>query len=157
VKLKLKKSFQPCPVDDGDELFPNGIFEFNVTKLIAHIETNTAEFPIEEIAVETLGLTSSQNLDEPTVQSADLSRPIVLAEIGPGRFNVVDGNHRVEKARRDGIKSLLSYRVGPDHHHRFLTSVEAYKVYVQYWNEKVAADARLLRFRTRSQASVVCR
>ena len=37
-KLKLDKNFQPCPLDDGDEAYPNSIFEFNITRLLAHID-----------------------------------------------------------------------------------------------------------------------
>jgi hypothetical protein len=48
VKLKLDKKFQPCEVDEDDEVFPNGIFVFNVTKLIAHIGTNPGDFPVEK-------------------------------------------------------------------------------------------------------------
>jgi hypothetical protein len=29
-KLKLDRNFQPCPLDDGEEAYPNGIFEFNI-------------------------------------------------------------------------------------------------------------------------------
>ena len=35
--LKADKNFVPCRVDDGDELFQNGIFEFNVTRILEHI------------------------------------------------------------------------------------------------------------------------
>jgi hypothetical protein len=38
MKLKIIKKFTPCPIDDGDELFPNGIFEFNITKMLSFIE-----------------------------------------------------------------------------------------------------------------------
>ena len=34
MKIKLDKKFQPMAADDGDEFFPNGIFEFNITKNI---------------------------------------------------------------------------------------------------------------------------
>jgi len=61
-----------------------------------------------------------------------------LAEIAPGRFNVVDGNHRVGRARRDWVKMLPAFRVGPDLHVHFLTTVKGYEAYVEYWNEKVA-------------------
>ncbi len=40
-------------------------------------------------------------LDEATVLKADITVPIVLAEISPGHFNVIDGNHRVERALRE--------------------------------------------------------
>src|SRR5450631_3811878 len=35
--FKRDKRFQPCPLDAGEEAFPNGIFEFNITRLLAHI------------------------------------------------------------------------------------------------------------------------
>lgn len=124
-------------VDAEDELFPNGFFEFNITKLIAHIKVNPDNFPIEEVALDTFW-ESSINLDETAVLAANLSVPVILAEISPGRFNVVDGNHRVAKARRGGVKRLPAYKVRPDQHHRFLISVDAYEKYVEYWNEKVA-------------------
>lgn len=136
VKLKINKKFQPFIVDEKDELFPNGFFEFNITKLIAQIKTNPDDFPIEEVTLDSLW-ESSPNLSETTIQAANLSVPIILAEISPGRFNVVDGNHRVAKARRDGVGSLPAFKVGPDQHHHFLTTVDGYKKYVEYWNSKV--------------------
>ena len=143
-KLKFKKSFQPVEIDDDDELFQNGIFVFNITKLLAHIGANASEFPIENVLVGTLGITSS-NLDDAAVLKADLGTPIILAEIAPGRFNIIDGNHRVERARREGAVTLPARRVGPDCHYRFLTSVDAYRRYVEYWNEKAAATAKRAR------------
>jgi hypothetical protein len=35
MKLKVEKDFTPCPEADGDELYPNGIFLFNITKKAA--------------------------------------------------------------------------------------------------------------------------
>jgi hypothetical protein len=35
AKLKFDKNFQPCPVEPGDELYLNGIFEFNIARLLA--------------------------------------------------------------------------------------------------------------------------
>lgn len=145
-RLKANKKFRPCEVDDNDELYPNGIFVFNITKLLVHLKTNPDCFLVEDVAVATLGITSS-NLDETTVQGANLQAPILLAEIAPGKFNVVDGNHRVEKARRDGVNNLPAYRVGPAVHYRFLTSAAAYKSYVEYWNEKVAENVKRLKKR----------
>lgn len=39
-KLKLDKNFQACPADDGDEIFSNGIFLFNITKMMEYITQN---------------------------------------------------------------------------------------------------------------------
>lgn len=136
-QLKLDKDFTPISVDGGDELFPNGIFEFNVTKILAFIEANAGKFPIGKVEVEPLRGYSSETLDEDTIRRADVSKPIILAEISPGRFNVIDGNHRVERAGRDGLKTIPARRIGAEQHLAFLTSVRAYAAYVSYWNSKL--------------------
>jgi hypothetical protein len=38
--LKLDKKFQPCPLDEGDEAYPNGIFVFNIIRLLATIDAH---------------------------------------------------------------------------------------------------------------------
>lgn len=53
-KLKVDRKFNPPPRDDGDKFFPNGIFEFNVTKLLAFINANVEKFPVEMVEVEPL-------------------------------------------------------------------------------------------------------
>lgn len=136
-QLKLDKAFTAISVDEDDELFPNGIFEFNVTKMLAFVETNADKFSIETIEVEPLRGYSSETLDENTIRRADVTKPILLAEISPGRFNVIDGNHRVERAGRDGLKTVPGRRIGAEQHLSFLTSVRAYEAYVGYWNSKL--------------------
>ncbi|MFU8887920.1 MAG: hypothetical protein ACNA8N_04890 [Trueperaceae bacterium] len=34
MRIQADPTFVPCPVGDGDELFPNGIFVFNVTRIL---------------------------------------------------------------------------------------------------------------------------
>jgi hypothetical protein len=137
TKLKLDKNFHPCPVEDGDEAYPNGIFEFNITRLLAFIDAHCEDFPLEPIPVAEIPDYGSSRLDETAVRSADLSRPILLAEISPGRFNVIDGHHRVAKATRDGVPTVHARRIACPQHVLFLTSTAAYKKYVEYWNSKV--------------------
>lgn len=136
-KFKLMKSFQPCAVATDDELYPNGIFEFNVTKLIAFVRANPDKFPIEEVDVEEVRWGDSDDLDEATIQAANLSNPIILAEISPDNFNVIDGNHRLERAYRDKVEKIPAFRVLADQHLAFLTSERAYRSYIEYWNSKV--------------------
>lgn len=49
--FKINKRFKPCPVEDEDELFPNGIFEFNVTKMQLFIDENPHLFPLTQVRV----------------------------------------------------------------------------------------------------------
>lgn len=136
-KLKFNKEFKPLPSEEGEEFYPNGYFEFNVSKMMAFIRSNPDKFSVGEVEVDELPSITTDHLDESTIQKADLSNPILLAEISPGRFNVVDGNHQLEKARRQGDEKILAYRIGPDHHVSFLTAEKSYKAYVEYWNDKV--------------------
>lgn len=55
-KFKLNKAFKALPVDGGDEMYPNGLFEFNVTKLLISIQSNPNKFKPEQIDVKTFNL-----------------------------------------------------------------------------------------------------
>lgn len=136
-KLKPHRKFKPLPTDDGDEFYPNGVFEFNITKLVAFIRANVDFFPLEEVEVEPLKVFTSSVLNESTIQTADLANPIVLAEISPGRFSLIDGHHRLEKAHRNNVCKLPAYRVRAEQHIAFLKSERAYKAYIKYWNNKI--------------------
>ncbi len=135
-KLKINKNFKPCSVEADDELYPNGIFEFNITRMSEYLQKNPEAVPVETIEVCNIYWGTS-SLNESYLDTVDVSRPVILAEIAPGRYNVIDGNHRVEKARRMGMKNVPAYRVPPEHHMQFLTSQEAYTAYVEYWNNKL--------------------
>lgn len=104
-KLTFNDKFEASLLDEGDEFYLNGIFEFNITNLLAFIKNNPDLFPIEHVQAEAIRYFDSKNLDESTLQTADLNVPIILGEISPNRFNVIDGNHRLEKAYRTGRKA----------------------------------------------------
>ncbi len=62
---------------------------------------------------------------------------MIIAEIAPKRYNLIDGHHRMEKARRSGVETLPCYTLDVTHHVNFLTTREAYDAYVKYWNGKL--------------------
>jgi hypothetical protein len=134
--LRVDNNFSPCPIDAGDELFPNGIFVFNITKLLEYIQKNPDSIALEEVAVSDF-FESFSSIDETHIDLVNISRPVIVAEISPGLYNLIDGNHRMEIARRMGIKSLPAYILNVDQHILFLTSTKAYVAYVEYWNSKV--------------------
>src|SRR6266480_6422235 len=121
-KLKLDAKFEPCPPEAGDELYPNGIFEFNISRLLAFIHTHLGRFPVEPVALVDIPNYGDADLDDAAIGSADLSRPILLAEIAPGRYNVIDGHHRIAKARLEGVLTLTCHRLRCPEHVAFLTS-----------------------------------
>jgi len=139
--LKIDNSFTPCPTKSGDELYPNGIFEFNITKMLEFIQKNIDCITVEEVAVDNFPKEFS-SIDESHVDSVDISLPVLLAEISPDRYNLIDGNHRMEKARRIGVSSMTAYKLNVKQHINFLTSKRAYVTYVEYWNDKVRQKER---------------
>ena len=136
-KLKMNQNFQPMSVDVEDEMYPNGFFVFNITKLLKFIKENPDKFHPEECLVSDARTFPSSNLNENTIRLADISEPIILAEIAPNRFNVIDGRHRLENAYRMGKDKILVYRVHPETHCKFLISKAEYEDYIEYWNSKL--------------------
>ena len=94
--LSEDKNFVPASEDDGDELYPNGIFVFNITKMIEYIRAHKDEIPLESIEVKA-HRTGLSKLNESHIDKTDITVPLILAEISPGRYNVIDGNHRAHK------------------------------------------------------------
>ncbi len=134
--LKADSDFTPYKVVAGDELFPNGFFEFNITKMLEYIQDNSDSIELEEIDVQNFPKGFS-SINESHMDSVEISRPVILAEISPGQYNLIDGNHRMEKARRKGIENIQAYKLNAEQHIRFLTSEEAYVAYIDYWNSKL--------------------
>jgi hypothetical protein len=137
AKLKLDRRFKPCPAEEGDELFANGIFEFNVTRLLAFVAAHPERCPRGHIDLQEIADYGATNLCEETIRTADLTRPILQVEMSPGQYVVIDGHHRVGRARREGVQILPAYRVPCPEHVPFLVSALAYEKYVEYWNSKV--------------------
>lgn len=139
--ISIDKDFIPALADDGDELYPNGIFVFNITKMIKHLHKNKDKISPEnvDVKVHRNGLSA---LTESHIDNTDITIPIILAEIRPGIYNVIDGNHRLEKAYRKNIDFIPGYKLKPEQHMPFLTSIKAYHAYVEYWNSKVRQDHR---------------
>ncbi len=135
-KMEANDNFIPCPVDKGDELFHNGIFEFNITKMLEYIKNNSNEIDLVEITVADFPQSFS-SIEESYIDSVDVSRPVLLAEISPGHYNLIDGNHRMEKARRMGISRIFAYKLNVKQHIKFLTDKKAYLSYIEYRNVKL--------------------
>ncbi len=134
--LKYDANFTPCSTESGDELFPNGIFEFNITKMLKYIRTNPVCVNLEVVAVGDF-IGKFTTINESHVDSVDISQPVILAEISPGQYNLIDGHHRMEKARRLEMKSISAYRLKAEQHIGFLTSKKAYLAFIDYWNGKL--------------------
>jgi len=135
--LKIKKDFIPSEINHGDEIFPNGIFVLNITKMIEYIKKYKDEIELESINVPQYRDKAFSVINESHVNSVDISAPIILAEICPGNFSVLDGHHRLEKAYRNGVDKIMAYKLIPEQFIPFFTTIEGYKAFVEFWNGKL--------------------
>lgn len=145
----LSPERQEAPVlpDVGDEIYCSGVFFFNVSALLEWVKQNPQ--PTVEIPADIWGSFSEK--EDCYVEAADLTRPIVVAEIAPDYrefipdisekdwitrgYVCIDGQHRIEKARRLGIKTLPAVVIRMEQHLPFL--YKGYDRYVEYWNGKL--------------------
>ena len=130
------RNYKPLEIRDGDEFYPNGIFVFNITRLLEHIAANPGEYVLETIKVSDYR-NSFAVINQGHLSDVDIQVPAILAEISPGRFNVIDGNHRLEKAYNDGVDELKAYKLPPKQHSLFITDQKAYDTFIDYWNGKL--------------------
>lgn len=145
--LSLERVATPVFPDEGDEIYCNGVLYFNVNALLEWLKQNPQ--PTVEMPADMWGSFSEK--EDRYVEAADLTRPIVVAEIAPDYrefvpdipekdwisrgYVCIDGQHRIEKARRLGIKTLPAVVIRMEQHIPFL--YKGYHRYVEYWNGKL--------------------
>jgi len=104
-----------------------------------------------EMNILLMGHINISEMNPDYVAAADLSRPVILAEIAPDRlhhgypnisndyysrgYNLIDGHHRLMKAKQSGVEKLRAYVVSMEQHIPYMT--EGFEEYVEYWNSKL--------------------
>ena len=81
--LSADKNYVPASADDGDELYPNGIFVFNINKMIEYIRAHKDEIPMESIEVKAYRMGLSE-LTESYIDKTDITVPLISPEKTPG-------------------------------------------------------------------------
>lgn len=137
--LKLNKRYKPIEAIENDEIRSNGIFQWNISKMIDYINQNISSISTSVIdvnehynSVKTFG-----GINDDHVNSVDTSIPIIQVEINPSKYLIIDGNHRIIKAYIDGIRFLKSYDLSVDQHIHFFITTKSYTSFVEYWNSKI--------------------
>ena len=141
-RLKLKKNYTPkVPKNEDIEIYPNGIFNFFISKIIEDIEDGILQVKKSRINIEKWLQTHSkdlQSLNENHLLSVNTRKPIIQAEINPGHFEIIDGNHRFEKAFREGKKSIASYKLYVEDLLPYFYDKRGYEAFIRYWNSKLS-------------------
>lgn len=137
-RIKLDKKYTPLPTKDGDEIYPNGIFNFTITRIIEHIGSGKLTTEPEKINVQEWFKTHWRGtVTEEHLPTVDVSNPVIQAEIKPGTYEIIDGNHRMERAFREGVQFVDSYKLRGEQLLPYFAEVRGYKAFVEYWNSKL--------------------
>lgn len=147
-KLPVTRANTPIVPNPGDEVYTCGVFFFNVSAMLEWLESESRETVSVPISIWPV-----TEKEEHNIEKADITRPIIVAEIAPDyrdfrpeiRFNdwiargysLIDGYHRVEKAKQLGLNELPAIVLRMEQHIPFL--YEGYEEYVHYWNGKLEA------------------
>ena len=67
----------------------------------------------------------------------DTTKHILQVEIRPGVFEIIDGNHRLEKACRDDVEFVNSYKLKGELLVAYFVDMRGYKAFAEYWNSKL--------------------
>jgi hypothetical protein len=138
--LNRIKNFIPKLQENVEvEIYLNGIFKFFISKIVEDIENGSFTPKMERISIVKWRNTNaaSSRLDEEHLVNVNTKKPIIQAEIRIGKFEIIDGNHRLEKAFRDGKKTINSYKIYAEEMLPYFYDQQGHENFVKYWNSKL--------------------
>ena len=137
-KIIFNKDYKPLPTSEGDEIYPNGIFNFSISRILEHIISGELAAEKEQINVrEWFKSHIHGSVNEEHLPSVGATKPVIQAEIRPGRFEIIDGNHRIERSYRDSVEFIDSYKLRGEQLLPYFADEHGYKAFVEYWNSKL--------------------
>lgn len=137
-KLKPDKVFVPPIEKGGDEIFRNGIFHFNISRILEDIHSGVLSVKEEGIdVVKWFKRNCKGRINEEHLASVVFSHPVIQAEISPGCYVIIDGNHRMEKALKENVAFIDSYKLYGEKLLPYLIDEKGYRAFIKYWNEKL--------------------
>lgn len=140
--INIDKNFKPYPLKKGDEVFSINRLNINISGILESIK-NGLLTPIEEriyVSEWMSGRFRSGTLHESHLLRVDLSKPVIQAELRPTYFELIDGNHRIMRAFRQGVEYLDSYKISSTQLIPFFTDKFSYERFVEIWNEDFLCD-----------------
>lgn len=77
------------------------------------------------------------SINEEHLHCVDINKPVIQAEFNPGFYKIIDGNHRMEFAYRNGIAKVEFYQLNVKQLIAYFADIRGYRAFVDYWNSKL--------------------
>lgn len=106
-----------------------GTLLWDVEKMLHDIFT----FPQQKRSVCDLVQENPFHGDPEYAMSTDLSKPLILIQLCDGKERLIDGNHRLYKAKKEGIKYITCYYLTVSQQQKYIVDFDE-SVYMQIVN-----------------------
>ncbi|WP_438315426.1 ParB N-terminal domain-containing protein [Sporosarcina sp. FA9] len=134
-KLIVNENFKPYLAKSDDEVLGGFPFAWNISELEKWLGLHSDKVVCSTVKVSPTSL-HMVTLTEAHIPTVDLSKPVIAVRNRPDMYRLIDGQHRVEKARRNGLAELPAYYINEIQHRQFFIHPKADQNYVDYYNEK---------------------
>ena len=87
----------------------NGILIWDVTSILEDIEQHPDSYTIQTLSTALLADHNDARVSHTRAAASDLTKPLVVAELSKDHLLLIDGNHRLHKARALGLENIPCY------------------------------------------------
>lgn len=103
---------------------------------IEKILNNKQSFKIKVFCVEELAISNSFYGNLEYAMKTDITQPLIVVQLSENTDKLIDGNHRLQKALKKGIKKIAAYYLSFEEHHKYIVGYDAemYRKVVEHWD-----------------------
>lgn len=66
----------------------------------------------------------------------DITQPLIVVQLSENIDKLIDGNHRLQKALKTGIKKITAYYLSFEEHRKYIVNYDAeiYRKVIEHWD-----------------------
>lgn len=98
----------------------NGILIWDVTSILEDIEQHPDSYIIQTLSTALLADHNDARVSHTRAMASDLTKPLVVAELSKDHLLLIDGNHRLHKARALGLENIPCYYLSQKQQQHFI-------------------------------------
>lgn len=98
----------------------NGILIWDITSILEDIENHPDSYTVRYLPASLLARHNESKVSHTRAMSTDISKPLVVAELSEDHILLIDGNHRLYKARTLGMENVPCYYLTREQQQHFI-------------------------------------
>ena len=145
--LHIDENFAPCTPYPGDEIYSRSAVKLNISAILRVLEAGAIAHRTERIHLSvwfSSRFGSGGTINEMHLNNIEIKQPVIQAELKPDYFEIIDGNHRMAKARRDGLEYIDSIKLSAESLLPFFVDRNSCLGFIEHWNGHACVSNLLL-------------